>query len=151
MLVCVSIHRGQNPKPKLPKPKLPPPTTPRPKMSTVEKGGKPLKGILKTGDEPSKKHVGGISLAVEEGHDAEKKHHKFTFVEGKDGAVVKDADGNIIKEEEVKKSRRSNKEHQMIHKKLAAPPAEENTIEKHPPSPEPAKKEEKIKKKGRFF
>ena len=36
---------------------------------------KPLKSILKTGDEPPR-HVGGISLTVEEGHDAEKKEHK---------------------------------------------------------------------------
>jgi hypothetical protein len=43
-----------------------------------DKDLKPLKGILKTGDESprSKRHVGGISLHVEEGHDAEKKEHK---------------------------------------------------------------------------
>ena len=42
---------------------------------------KPLKSILKTGDEPPR-HVGGISLAVEEGHDAEKKEHKVGCGEG---------------------------------------------------------------------
>jgi hypothetical protein len=43
-----------------------------------DKDIKPLRGILKTGDESprSKRHVGGISLHVEEGHDAEKKEHK---------------------------------------------------------------------------
>ena len=49
------------------------------KMSGIE--GKPLKGILITGDEPrKKKHVGGISLAADDGHDAEKKEHRVCFL-----------------------------------------------------------------------
>jgi len=124
---------------------------------------KPLKSILKTGDEPPR-HVGGISMTVEEGHDAEKKEHKFVFVEGKDGAVVKDSAGNVIKEEEVKKSRKSNKEHQMISKKrpsvdnqidnladdvIVAESAEEVKVEE--PVSNVEKKDEKKKKKGFFF
>ena len=47
-------------------------------MSEID--GKPLKGILITGDEPrKKKHVGGISLAADEGHDAEKKEHRVSL------------------------------------------------------------------------
>ncbi len=40
---------------------------------------------------------------------------------------MKDAEGNVVREEEVKKSRKSNKEHQMVQKKKPkTPPAEES-------------------------
>ena len=133
-------------------------------MAAEHSEHKPLKSILKTGDEPPR-HVGGISLTVEEGHDAEKKEHKFVFVEGKDGAVVKDSAGNVIKEEEVKKSRKSNKEHQMISKKRPSVDSpsdqaaddiiathENDDVKLEDPLPSPVeKKEEKKKKKGFFF
>mmetsp|Transcript_11610 Transcript_11610/g.15448 ORF Transcript_11610/g.15448 Transcript_11610/m.15448 type:complete len:128 (-) Transcript_11610:299-682(-) len=125
-----------------------------------ESDGKPLKGILKTGDEPRKKRVGGISLAADEGHDAEQKEHRFEVVEGKDGAVVKDSEGRVIREDEVKKSRKSNKEHQMIHKvKPEDGISQEETTEEVPveqkqseplPSPKRGEKEKK-KKKGKFW
>ena len=154
-----------------------------------ESDGKPLKGILKTGDEPRKKRVGGISLAADEGHDAEQKEHRVCFcfflfklpcecsfffvvihnfclssqfevVEGKDGAVVKDSEGRVIREDEVKKSRKSNKEHQMIHKvKPEDGISQEETTEEVPveqkqseplPSPKRGEKEKK-KKKGKFW
>ena len=52
---------------------------------------------------------------------------QFTIVEGKDGTIVKDADGNVVMEEEVKKSRKSNKEHQMVQKKKPKAPAAEES------------------------
>ena len=84
---------------------------------------------------------------------------QFEVVEGKDGAIVKDSEGRVIREEEVKKSRKSNKEHQMIHKvkpedEISHEDAEPVEVKAEQVAPEPSPRDqekEKKKKKGLFW